>query len=321
MNKPDITIGITAFNAENTIAAAIESALAQDSDHFEVIVVDDASEDKTANIAGQFQTRHPRMRVLKNDRNAGVAAARNRIIHEAQGDFIAFFDDDDVSSPDRLRRQYERITSYETVFAKGAPVMCHTARRQIYPGGGIRYEPTIGMASGSAVPCGKEVADHILFNRPVRGGGGSLATCAQMARTQTYRTLGGFDETFRRYEDTEFCLHLALAGGHFAGLAEPLVTQTMTLASDKKLAEERFYALMLYEKHRALLEEKHRYDFDRAWIGAKFDFLGGDRKRFILQLCALAAHHPFLTAQRLCFALPNIGYNIAFRKLHAAPSR
>jgi GT2 family glycosyltransferase len=177
------------------------------------------------------------------------------------------------------------------------------------------------MMPDRMVTYGEEMAAHILFNRPVRGGSGSLATCAQMARTQTYRTLGGFDETFRRYEDTEFCLRLALAGGHFAGLAEPLVTQTMTLASDKKLAEERFYALMLYEKHRALLEEKHRYDFDRAWIGAKFDFLGGDRKRFILQLCALAAHHPFLTAQRLFFALPNIGYNIAFRKLHAAPSR
>ena len=321
MKQLDITIGITAFNAEETLAAAIESALAQDRETFEIIVVNDASEDGTAAIAGQFEKRDPRVRVLKTPRNSGVAAARNIIVREARGDFIAFFDDDDVSAPDRLRRQCERIIAYENTFAKGAPVICHAARHQRYPDGSLRYEPTPGMMPDRVVPHGEEVAAHILFNRPVRGGSGSLATCAQMARTQMYREMGGFDESFRRYEDTEFCLRLALAGGHFAGLAEPLVTQTMTLASDKKLTEERFYALKLYEKHRPQLEEENRYDFDRAWIGAKFDFLGGDRKRFILQLCALAAHHPFLTAQRLFFALPNIGYNIAFRKLHAAPSR
>ena len=317
MKQQDITIGITAFNAEETLAAAIESALAQDRETFEIIVVNDASEDGTADIAGQFERRDPRVRVLKTPRNSGVAAARNIIIREARGDFIAFFDDDDVSAPNRVRRQCERIIAYEKDFAKGAPVICHTARHQCYPDGGFRYEPTMGMASGGMAPHGKEVAGHILFNSPVRGGAGSLATCSQMARMQTYRALGGFDESFRRYEDTEFCLRLALAGGHFAGLAEPLVTQAITLASDKKMAEEHFYALKLYEKHRPLLEEKNRYAFNREWIDAKFDFLGGDRKRFTRRLCVLAMHHPFLTAQRLYFALPNIRYNFAFSKLHA----
>lgn len=321
MKQPKITIGITSFNAEETIAAAIQSALAQDWEHFEVIVVDDASQDRTAGIAEEFRAQDLCLRVLKNPCNGGVAASRNRIIQEARGDFIAFFDDDDVSAPDRLRCQHERITAYEKDFAKGAAVICHTTRRQRYPGGSFRYESTMGMAPGGTAPHGNEVAEHILFNRPVRGGGGSLATCSQMARTQTYRALGGFDESFRRCEDTEFCLRQALANGHFVGLAEALVTQTITLASDKKLAEERFYTLRLYEKHRALLEEKKRYDFDRAWIGAKFDFLGGNKKRFILQLCALAALHPFLTTQRFYFALPNIGYNIAFRNLHTDPSR
>ena len=290
MKQLDITIGITAFNAEETLAAAIESALAQDRETFEIIVVNDASEDGTAAIAGQFEKRDPRVRVLKTPRNNGVAAARNIIVREARGDFIAFFDDDDVSAPDRLRRQCERIIAYENTFAKGAPVICHAARHQRYPDGSLRYEPTPGMMPDRVVPHGEEVAAHILFNRPVRGGSGSLATCAQMARTQMYREMG-------------------------------LVTQTMTQASDKKLTEERFYALKLYEKHRPQLEEENRYDFDRAWIGAKFDFLGGDRKRFVLQLCALAARHPFLTAQRLFFALPNIRYNVAFSKLHAVPPR
>src|ERR1017187_8926944 len=132
MKKLDITIGITSFNAEETIAVAIESALAQDWDHLEIIVVDDASQDRTAGIAEEFRKQHLQLRLLKNPFNSGVAVTRNRIIQEAQGDFIAFFDDDDVSAPDRLRRQYERIVAYEKDFAKGAPVICHTARRQRY---------------------------------------------------------------------------------------------------------------------------------------------------------------------------------------------
>lgn len=314
MKNPDITIGITAFNAEETIAAAIESALAQSWKDIEIIVVDDASQDNTAGIVQKFQRENDCLRLLRNPVNGGVAAARNQIIREARGEFIAFFDDDDTSAQDRLRKQYERLIACEKKLKKEAMVICHSARNQHYPDGSFRYEPTIGMMEEGSLPHGSVVAEHILFNSPIPGGNGSIATCSQMARTQVYRALGGFDESFRRCEDTEFCLRLAITGGYFAGIAAPLVMQTMTLGSDKKMEEEHFYTLRLFEKHKALLEEKKRYHFDWEWIDAKFDFLSGRKEKFARRIFRLAIRHPFLTAQRIYFAFPGLGYNIAFSK-------
>ena len=73
--------------------------------------------------------------MLENATNCGVAVSRNRIVEAARGEFIAFFDDDDMSDADRCVRQVERIMAYEARFARGGLVLCNTARMQIYPDG------------------------------------------------------------------------------------------------------------------------------------------------------------------------------------------
>jgi GT2 family glycosyltransferase len=158
------------------------------------------------------------------------------------------------------------------------------------------------------------VAGRILFNRSISGGSGSLATCSQMAPRAVYEQLGGFDEQFRRAEDTDFCLRLALAGGHFVGINEPLVVQSITYGSDKSLANERFYTLKLYEKHRMALGG--RYEFDHGWIEAKYDLLSGQKGLFLRRLGKLAVQHPFMTLHRAFLALPNIGYNKIFSQFY-----
>ena len=52
----------------------------------------------------------------------------------------------------------------------------------------------------------------------MKDGYGACPTCCQMARTSTYQTVNGFDSKFRRSEDTEFCIRLAMNGGHFVGI-------------------------------------------------------------------------------------------------------
>ena len=305
-----ITIGITAFNAAETVGRAVSAAFAQDWPVVEVIVVDDASTDHTADILQDVQKQYPALSIFQQSQNRGVAAARNRIIKEAKGDFVAFFDDDDESTHARLRRQYERITRYEQDFAHGAPVICHTARLQIYPDGTKRYEPTMGTQEDRMAPHGPAVAQRILTGRPFPGVFGSAATCSQMARASVYRDLGGFDPAFRRSEDTEFNVRLALAGGHFAGIAGPLVTQAMTLTGDKKLAEERGFMLKLLEKHKHFIALKSDYDFCRDWINAKYDFLAGRRGVFAAKLAGLFCTHPVETVKRLYRALPNTAFNM-----------
>jgi len=311
-----VTIGVTAFNAEDTVARALGSALAQTWRPIEIIVVDDASTDRTLSILNEIAGRHEIIQILTTRENAGLSVARNRIIDRAQGDFVIFFDDDDVSRPERLERQLNRLIAYERDFAEDAPVVCHAAREQIYPDGSRRIEQTMGTIEGRVAPSGLPVARRILMGTPVRDGYGSSAGCSQMARTDVYRMLGGFDPAFRRVEDTEFCVRLARACGHFPGIAEPLVIQTMTRTADKTLGWEKQHVLALLEKHRDLIEDEELYRFCCEWTELKFRWIGRRRAAFVKLLVQLGVQHPLLTLQRLRFALPTVGTNHAFRALH-----
>jgi glycosyltransferase involved in cell wall biosynthesis len=94
---------IPAYNAEVTIAAAIESTLNQTYPLLEVIVVDDGSSDRTAEIVSRYPVR------LIRQPNAGVARARNAGIEAAQGDWIALLDSDDTWKPEKTAVQVRYI--------------------------------------------------------------------------------------------------------------------------------------------------------------------------------------------------------------------
>ena len=99
--RPAVSVIIPAFNAQGTISETLASVLRQTWVDFEVIVVDDGSTDRTAEIAGQLALKDSRIRVLWQ-RHLGAAEARNRGIREANGGWIAPLDADDVWTPDCL---------------------------------------------------------------------------------------------------------------------------------------------------------------------------------------------------------------------------
>jgi glycosyltransferase involved in cell wall biosynthesis len=317
VNSPLVTIGLTAYNAANTIERALASALAQTWRPIEVVAVDDCSSDGTLEILKRLAEQHPELRVFRNPTNSGVAVSRNRILEEAKGEFVVFFDDDDESLPERIVQQHARITQYESRFAAGAPVICHTARKLVYAHGEERIEPTMGQVEGTPAPAGTAVARRILLGTPLKDGYGACPTCSQMARLSTYQLLGGFDRDLRRGEDTDFTIRLAEKGGHFVGIAQPLVIQTMTKTSEKSLAEEYRNMLLLLEKHRTFMEQAGQYHFCRRWLAVKQAWLEGRRGAFAGRLLTLALGHPILTMRRLAIALPNISLNRAFSRFHA----
>jgi glycosyltransferase involved in cell wall biosynthesis len=294
----------------------VVSALGQDWRPIEIVVVDDASTDGTWAAISALQSAHAEVRAFRQESNQGVGAARSRIVAEARGDFICFFDDDDESASDRVRRQVQRIMEYELRFADGAPVICHAARRQLLPQGGSRIEPTMGERVDVVAPHGVAVARRILAGTPLTDGYGALATCSQLARTETYRTMGGFDAAFRRVEDTDFCVRLALAGGHFVGIGEPLVTQTLTKSLDKSLEGELKYKLMLLDKHREVFDDGRHYRYCRDWTVTKYHWLARHRLLFATRMAGAMLAHPRQTWQRLRLALPTFEGNRAFGRFH-----
>ncbi|EIE48643.1 glycosyl transferase family 2 [Citreicella sp. 357] len=98
----DATIIIAAWCAEASLADAVGSALAQKGVSLEIVVVDDASPDGTFRLARSLAAQDERIRVLRQPRNGGPAAARNAGIDAAQGRWIAVLDADDAMVPGRL---------------------------------------------------------------------------------------------------------------------------------------------------------------------------------------------------------------------------
>jgi glycosyltransferase involved in cell wall biosynthesis len=109
--RPDIdliSVVIPAFNAEPYIAETLESALRQTDHNFEIIVVDDGSTDRTREIIRRYA---PRVRLIEQQ-NKGPAAARNLLLTEAQGKYVAFLDADDVWLPGKLAAQRKLFQDY-----------------------------------------------------------------------------------------------------------------------------------------------------------------------------------------------------------------
>jgi Glycosyltransferases involved in cell wall biogenesis len=106
VSPPDVSFVIAAYNAEETLRRAIDSALAQTGVSVEVLVVDDCSTDATAEIAESY--RDAPVRLIRQLRNRGPAAARNAGIAAATGEWIAVLDADDSVRPKRLQRMLAR---------------------------------------------------------------------------------------------------------------------------------------------------------------------------------------------------------------------
>ncbi len=316
MKRPLITIGLTTFNASDTVERALISAFSQTWRPIEIVAVDDCSDDGTFALLQQIAERNSELRVFRNPINSGVSVSRNRILKEAYGEFIVFFDDDDQSNPERIMQQYFRIVEYEKQFAAGAPVICYTARELHYPNGEMLIVRTMGQIKGKLAPAGLPVAHRILMGAPLDDAYGACPTCSQMARLETYSLVGGFDASLRRGEDTDFNIRLAILGGHFVGIEDPLVIQTMTKTSEKSLAEEYSNTKLLLEKHRSTIGSEGRYKFCCAWINLKQAWLERRFIVFIIQLLVLVMKHPIISMRRLHEALPNIRLNRSFSRFH-----
>lgn len=103
MADPQVAVLIAAWNAEATLARAVESALAQDV-AVEVIVIDDASPDGTFAEARRLAEADPRVTALRQDRNGGPSAARNRGLAASSAPWVTVLDSDDFMDPGRLDR-------------------------------------------------------------------------------------------------------------------------------------------------------------------------------------------------------------------------
>jgi glycosyltransferase involved in cell wall biosynthesis len=111
-DRPLVSVIMAAYNAEQYVADALESVRAQDWQPLEVVVVDDGSTDRTAEIVRSF----PEVVYVRQE-NAGPSAARNAAVARSTGELVANFDSDDLLPPSRVRLQAEYLVAHPEVGA------------------------------------------------------------------------------------------------------------------------------------------------------------------------------------------------------------
>jgi len=297
------TIGITCFNAQDTIRRAIESAMRQTWSSLEVVIVDDCSTDGSVKVIQETIAPYQNVRLIRHEVNSGAAGARNTILREARGEFIAFFDDDDESLPDRVAVQIQKLLEYERN-TSSSQVLCYASGIRRYRNGYTLDLPAIG--SRGQAPHGAELADYLLYyrRRPDWFYGTAVPTCALLARTGTLLDAGGFDVDLRRVEDNDIAIRLALAGAHFVGVPQKLFVQYSTSAPDKSPEKNLEAEQAIVRKHRSYLEASGRYYYALHWHYLRYWHFKRRYSRLVLEFLGLFVRYPLASTRHFFTTAP-----------------
>ena len=200
------------YNADRYLAEAIGSILDQTHRSFELIIIDDASSDKTREIIEGFAKHDKRIRYIRNDERTGIVPSLNQAISLSRGEYIARMDSDDVAIATRLEKQVEYLEHHKDIALVGSDLTVIDANGKEI---GTRIYPKTSA----------EILSKILFYNPV-------AHPAVMLRKSVLSSVGGYDPAFTFAEDYELWLRIGKRY-KFANLQEPLLKYRLHPAAIK----------------------------------------------------------------------------------------
>lgn len=288
---PLVTLGLTCFNAQDTIVRALESARSQSWPNIEILVVDDGSTDDSVARIEELASTDDRIRLIRHETNRGTPTARNTLLHNASGEFVAFFDDDDVSDKDRVLTQWRRIREYEKAHGTDR-VFCYTDRAVLSEGAQEQESVYYAIGRRGPAPHGSVIADFLLWHHEDDATWwGHVGCCTMMFRRSMVEVAGDFDEQFRRCCEWDWAISFGFEAGHFVGVDEALVTQYITATADKSGTLPLKYMALLRRKYKSYLKKRHVYLAAIAIAHARFHYAKGHRWKslFYLSLACLCA--------------------------------
>lgn len=205
---PLISVILPAYNAAATLREAVASLLRQTFRDFEILLIDDGSEDDTGRIAQALATEDARVRPTPSP-HAGLVSALNLGLSLAQGELIARMDADDLAHPDRFQRQTALLTERPDVALASCLIAC-------FPVEGVREGFRIYADWLNRLIEPEEIAREIFIESP-------LCHPSVMARRRDIAAVGGYQD-HGWAEDYDLWLRLHLAGKRFAKVPEVLLS-------------------------------------------------------------------------------------------------
>lgn len=178
---PKITVLLSVYNDEKYIGRAIDSILSQTFRDFELLIIDDSSTDKTRDIILAYKD--TRIRLVKTKKKIGITKSLNKGLKIARGNYIARLDSDDISYPDRLKKQMSFLENNKDYAIVGS-------RTEVIDEDGDHIEYWNQ----------EESAELIFYTLSYRN---CLTSSSVMFNKKIVDSLGGYDESCDRAEDFE----------------------------------------------------------------------------------------------------------------------
>ena len=249
-----VSVVVPTHNRATLLGRAIDSVLNQTWAEIEILVVDDASTDDTESVVENYDD--PRIRYVRHAENRGGSAARNTGIETAEGDFVAFLDDDDEWHPKKLEAQiraYDRTNSAVGVVYTGIEIVNKDGKTNTVKTPRIEGDVTAELLLGNVI--------------------GSFS--ALFVDRRTIERTGQLDERFPSWQDWEYYIRLSQEAG-FAVVREPLVIKHSAaheqISDDLETKLTETYPLLV-EKFDSLAAAYGRR-FHRRWRGRLLFHLG-----------------------------------------------
>lgn len=192
---PLISVYMPTYNRVQMAIRAIESVLAQDYPHIELLVVDDASTDDTWQVLTNKYINDERIRFFRQSTGQGACAARNRAIAEAKGEFVTGIDDDDEFLPNRLTSLYLAYDDKYSCVCSGYIWDYGSVQKRLF-------------ASRRVVALPELLDLHTLSNQA-------------LVRRERMLELGGFDIKLAAFQDYDMWVRVVQAYGPALRIAEP----------------------------------------------------------------------------------------------------
>jgi GT2 family glycosyltransferase len=208
---PTVSVVLPVYNAERYLIPAIASILTQTYSDFELIVMNDGSTDRSAQILKDFQNQDQRIRIF-NQKNSGIVVALNNGLRQAQGRYIARMDGDDVAMPERFAKQVAFLEANPDHVAVGSQT--------------LMIDP-----EGLPIKHHNQLTTHEQLDTAYLAGEfGAITHPAVMLRRDAVLQIGGYRTEMNLAEDDDLFLRLAEIG-KLANLPDVLLYYRQHLTS------------------------------------------------------------------------------------------
>jgi glycosyltransferase involved in cell wall biosynthesis len=200
--KPLVSNIIIFLNSENYLTEAIESVFSQTYEHWELLLVDDGSTDRSTAIAHKYSQDYPgKVRYLEHEghQNRGMSASRNLGISHAKGEYVAFLDSDDIWLSEKLEKQLNLFQQYPE-----ASVVCGPTKWW-YSWTGDPNHQSLDSMRDIVRKYDQLFKPPDLLKQLLLDQARTPATCSVLIKREIFDEVGLFEEEFRAlYEDQAF---------------------------------------------------------------------------------------------------------------------